>query len=362
MLGACPAAPLAARRARGSGRGALDHMGDRIRKPFVALGAVLVLATAGLPGGARTQTVIGGSGEPSVSVDMSVLDSLGPPPTVPDLLMPNRARTAPPAPARGGRLVLTPIGPEAGTERVHLHPPSDKRPLARRAPVRHRVPAKTATRPTAKTVPSQVARRAFEPIAPPPPPTMTAPTAPAPAPAMNAPEPPPMTAPKAPEPPKAASAAPLASPPPAPPPMAAPSVSEPLAPPPAAEKPSAPPPPPPSPAQTASLGAAASTGQVSLPFGAGSAALGDDTKAALDSIASRADKDSSLRLQLLAYASGTGDTASRARRLSLSRALAVRSYLIDKGVRSTRIDVRALGNRLPGGGSADRVDVVVSHR
>jgi outer membrane protein OmpA-like peptidoglycan-associated protein len=87
--------------------------------------------------------------------------------------------------------------------------------------------------------------------------------------------------------------------------------------------------------------------------------LSDAARRALDEIASRAVKDESIRLQLMAYASGTGEGANSARRLSLSRALAVRSYLIDKGVRSTRIDVRALGNRVEGGGDPDRVDVIV---
>ena len=43
--------------------------------------------------------------------------------------------------------------------------------------------------------------------------------------------------------------------------------------------------------------------------------------------------------------------------MSLSRALAVRAYLIDQGVRSTRMDVRALGSKV-GDGPADRVDVL----
>ena len=47
--------------------------------------------------------------------------------------------------------------------------------------------------------------------------------------------------------------------------------------------------------------------------------------------------------------------------MSLSRALAVRSYLIEQGIRSTRIDVRALG--LAGdSGPLDRVDVVLLGR
>jgi hypothetical protein len=66
-------------------------------------------------------------------------------------------------------------------------------------------------------------------------------------------------------------------------------------------------------------------------------------------------------MQLLAYAGGKKLSASKARRLSLSRALAIRSYLIGKGVRSTRIDVRALGNKIPSG-KPDRVDLKIIQR
>ena len=52
-----------------------------------------------------------------------------------------------------------------------------------------------------------------------------------------------------------------------------------------------------------------------------------------------------LRLQLLAYAGGQNLSVSRTRRMSLSRALAVRSLLIVNGVRSTQIDIRALGSK-----------------
>lgn len=72
-------------------------------------------------------------------------------------------------------------------------------------------------------------------------------------------------------------------------------------------------------------------------------------------------KDASLRVQLMAYADGDNDGANKARRLSLSRALAVRAYLIDNEITSTRMDVRALGNRSDDG-PADRVDVVVVNR
>ena len=64
------------------------------------------------------------------------------------------------------------------------------------------------------------------------------------------------------------------------------------------------------------------------------------------------------RIQLKAFAAGSADRPSTARRLSLSRALAVRSFLIEQGLRSTRIDVRALG--VPADdGPADRVDVIL---
>ncbi|MBL4614503.1 MAG: OmpA family protein [Magnetovibrio sp.] len=69
----------------------------------------------------------------------------------------------------------------------------------------------------------------------------------------------------------------------------------------------------------------------------------------------------SLRLQLLAYAGNADTSASAARRLSLSRALAVRSFLIENGVRSTRIDVRALGNKSTEE-ITERVDITVVER
>ena len=79
--------------------------------------------------------------------------------------------------------------------------------------------------------------------------------------------------------------------------------------------------------------------------------------AKLSAVATTLMENTTVRIQLLAYAKASSDGASRARRLSLSRALAVRAYLIEKGVRSTRMDVRALGDKL-GDGPADRVDIL----
>jgi len=58
-----------------------------------------------------------------------------------------------------------------------------------------------------------------------------------------------------------------------------------------------------------------------------------------------------------AYGGTLGDKSSDARRLSLRRALTVRQLLIDNGVPSDRIDVRALGGAEQG--MPDRVDVFV---
>ena len=64
------------------------------------------------------------------------------------------------------------------------------------------------------------------------------------------------------------------------------------------------------------------------------------------------------RIQILAYGGEKGDKGSEARRLSLKRALAIRQVLIDDGVASERIDVRAMGGA-DDGGPADRVDVYI---
>jgi outer membrane protein OmpA-like peptidoglycan-associated protein len=101
-------------------------------------------------------------------------------------------------------------------------------------------------------------------------------------------------------------------------------------------------------------------GVVSIPFAAEQADLPKENLAALDSLAQQMSSNED-RLQIRAYAASTGTDGSGARRLSLSRALAVRAYLIDKGIRSTRIDVRALGTPTDGS-PADRVEVAPAGR
>lgn len=79
--------------------------------------------------------------------------------------------------------------------------------------------------------------------------------------------------------------------------------------------------------------------------------------AQLDAVASSMMSDENIKVQVLAYASSSGENESQARRKALSRGLEVRKYLINKGVRSNRIDVRALGSKSEGS-PADRVDIV----
>lgn len=201
------------------------------------------------------------------------------------------------------------------------------------------------------------------------PPPAPAPTpAPAPQPAVvQAPSPAPVTPPApaaTPTPPPAPAAPPAtASVPPPPAIPAAPQVAPP--PPPAAPAATDPAPasaPPPPPTQTASRGTPPEDGdETRVLFEPGSANLSDAAKASLNTLASQLKADSEVRVQLQAYAAGTDESAPDARRLSLSRALKVRSHLIDQGVRSTRMDVRALGVKAEGGPS-DRVDAVIVRR
>jgi len=240
--------------------------------------------------------------------------------------------------------------------------PDDVRPLVLRPP---------GGQPTARPAPTPAPVTAAAPAAPARPP---APVAAAPArPRAAAPTPPPSVAPaptKQPAPARDVAAATPAPPTPAPAPRArpepvraattetSPSRSAPPAP------VVAPPPTPAAPSQTAALpppAVAQRRGEARVAFPAGGTDLPSSARSELDRVAGRLAADEALRLQLNAYAAGEGDQSSQARRLSLSRALAVRAYLIDKGVRSTRLDVRALGQPQDDG-PADRVDLVVVGR
>jgi outer membrane protein OmpA-like peptidoglycan-associated protein len=180
--------------------------------------------------------------------------------------------------------------------------------------------------------------------------TITPKAAPAPAPAPTvAPKPAqvaaaPAPAPKTPPAPKPEPVAPAkAAPPPPPPVVAAPA-------------------PTPAPQPQVAARATPSPGEdggVTLAFAPGSPDPGKDANAQLTDIVQALTKDPSRRVRVLSYASDTAGNANQAKRLSLTRALNVRAYLMDQGVRSPNIEVRAMGNQ-DAGSNPDRVEVHLS--
>jgi outer membrane protein OmpA-like peptidoglycan-associated protein len=98
-------------------------------------------------------------------------------------------------------------------------------------------------------------------------------------------------------------------------------------------------------------------GAVRIVYASDAGEVPADSSAQLDTIAQDMLANQDKRIQVLSYAAGSPDNENKARRKSLERGLAIRSYLMKAGVPSTRIDVRALGNKTEGG-PADRVDII----
>lgn len=99
--------------------------------------------------------------------------------------------------------------------------------------------------------------------------------------------------------------------------------------------------------------------QATVPFAVGaSSPAGSDVNAvhALASSLKSALNGGASRVQLQAYGGPKGDKGSDSRRLSLKRALVIRELLIEDGVPSEKIDVRAMGGA-DDNGAPDRVDV-----
>ncbi len=119
------------------------------------------------------------------------------------------------------------------------------------------------------------------------------------------------------------------------------------------------PPAPPTVAPDAVGTAEAAANALRVTFGNGSADLNPDTEAALRHAAQAPDGST---FTVTAYATGTPEDPSTARRLALARALAVRSVLILRGVPSARIYLRALGSTGPlfSAGPPDRADLDIT--
>jgi len=220
------------------------------------------------------------------------------------------------------------------------------------------LPSASPARSAPNRPPAPAARA--EPTAPPP---STALQAPASARLQATPSPAPAAGPAtpAPAPSRMASAQPAAPVVPASPPM--PTVD--AAPPPVAQlsaiapppPPSAGPPPPPIEAKAATTAAATESG-VRITFAAGQADLSPSSADAIKQLVASAHSGATTTFNVVAYAAAVTDDPSAARRLSLSRALAVRAALMADGVESSRIFVRALGSQVPEG-PPDRVDLTL---
>ena len=97
--------------------------------------------------------------------------------------------------------------------------------------------------------------------------------------------------------------------------------------------------------------------EVSLNFEAASSVMSPLVQKQLDDMVTKLQNAPDIRVQIRAFAKGDDSGQSNARRMSLSRALVVRRYLTEKGIKPVRLDVRALGtetDRTP----LDRVDLV----
>lgn len=298
---------------------------------LVAFGA---LAGAGMVS-SQAQVVVG-ENRPDVEVNLGVLDRLGPPPTLPNLLMDRQpGKAAAPSPSVAAPAVeFKPFRPEAPARKVA------------QAPAKPKAQPKAPTTSPVASEPVKVAKDTPKadpkPGVMPPRPDLTD-TIPAPA--------------KAPTVVAAPTPAPVV--PAAVPPAKAPAVV-------AAPAPTVTPPEPPAATLAPQVAAVpalrAEGGRLSLSFAKDSVALPNGAKAEIDKIAQKMAADETLSLQLLSYADGGEDGPSKARRLSLSRALEVRRLLMDSGIRSTRIEVRALGNKSDGGGPIDRIDAELLNR
>ena len=362
---------------------------------LTAAPALALALLAGWSCGATARTAA--TPKPEVEVDLSVLDELGPAPTLPDLLhrqSPRKAMRSTPEQAQAGPPAAhhAKKKPVAATAAAKSKKPAEPTLAERAAPADPDAP-RAAPRESVSAFPLADATEAAPSTG------TTAQPAPAPAAAADAPVPAhpseaaaeekpaaaaaPTTAASTPDtataaaPPRAADAAlsakPAAAPATAPSgksrpgassqsiPTAAPSATAmtamntpPVIAPPAPVK-ALPP------LQTAAAPALAAGGLgrlTRIPFPVGTADLPDSAKVTLDSLAQGLARDQK-RVQLVAYASGSGDEANQARRLSLARALAVRTYLIEHGIATARLDVRALGNRSEADSPPDRVDIVM---
>ena len=301
-----------------------------------AAGAVTVLSTALISsaGVLEAQTSSYHSATDNVTINWGAIDGAPAPQSTP--------MYAQQPVARGGLLVP---GPSTPRSTLHVPAPNGSKVTLRQPSAAPSAPTPAPSMPKAPS-PAPAPQVAEAPT----PPAKIAPPPAAPAPMPKAPAAPPPPTEQA-----------SAAPPPPPPPVSEPPAPAAAAPPPpampAAETPKAPAAP--APTEQASTPPAPATtgdGPAQVLFNNDDTKLTADGQAVLAGVIEKLNADENQRVQLMAFAAGEDLTSSKARRISLSRALSVRSFLIEKGIRSTRIDVRALGDKAEND-PKNRVDV-----
>jgi outer membrane protein OmpA-like peptidoglycan-associated protein len=101
--------------------------------------------------------------------------------------------------------------------------------------------------------------------------------------------------------------------------------------------------------------------EFTIPYGTENVGIPERADDSLRILAARMVKNTNLRVEVIAYASDSDESVSRSRRLSLERAINVRNMLLDSGVDSSHVNVRALGEKSDGG-DPDRVVMIVTAR
>ncbi len=346
-----------------------------------------------------------------VEVDTSVLEKLGEPTTLPDLLrqgpivigrssnVPGASRTSAPTSAVTPTPVAVPTAPQSGlaSSAVTPSPTSAPTPVPAAAPKPAPAAAPQSGLASLSNTPEAAAitpqKTAKAPPAPPPNELLEPET---PKPAVAAPEPPP--APKPVPQPAAAEAEPAPEPTPEPEAVAETPTPQPIATPqPVATSTSTEASdsassgtfqPPPDNEATAAAEDQTDTGETESSDTAGQVAaltpavadpnvissnpngfsikfqsdkqdLPPGAKPELETLAAQMRDNQTMRVKLVGYSAPIGSSASQSRRMSLFRALAVRTYLLKQEISSRRIDVHARGDKLPDEGEANRVDVEV---
>ena len=320
-------------------------MGKNIRLKNVTRAGLLLATALCVMGDAKAQSYYPAVN--SVFVDQSVLEDLGPAPSLASLLMPESQSLGYVPP----RVAVQPLIPSGAATRPVV-PKKSAAPKRQKAQGEPALQAEPKPKKTVAVKPAKPAKAPkIEPVA-----ASIAPIKPAEMPKIV----------------PAAAVAPVKVEPPAPKVVAAPppQVVDAQTPkriaPVKEEVPAAPevkvaavqvPPPPPPPAKAAG----ADQGAVSIAFSPDGQKIPDSSIVELRHIVDALKQDPSLKARITAGASGADP--SKSRKLSLTRAHEVRKLLADMGIQSTRVDLSALGNTIPSSSEGlDRVDLQIIRR